>query len=232
MAVNWAHATAGCRELDACGLRGRETLGFARPASGSTLQIAAEAPARRPRRDLLTALGLSHRGDAKGIGVFGELRPATHVATTSSQRGVLCHDDRSAGPTLLLISGSGGRLTAKLGQVFEGDPLRTSCPGPALGLHALASAILAPGALASSRMTLSLTRPRIYDDDGYAVRAAPQVKLELSRERITQGVREFIAAPRAAATGRGAMTGAAGTTPDASVAAHRGRLPETVPNSG
>jgi hypothetical protein len=155
----------------------------------------------------LTALGLSHRGDANGIEVIGELRPTTDVSTSSRQSDLLCHDGRSAGPTLIVISGSAGRLKASYGSVFEGDPLRTSCPGPALGLHSLASATLSPGALASPRPTLSLTRPKSYDDHGYVVHLVPDISLSLTRERITQRVVESVVAPRAGATRQGALVG-------------------------
>jgi hypothetical protein len=200
--VDWAHPTAGCRELDACGLHGRESLTLGAPASGLTLQIVAEAPASRPERDLLAALGLSHQGDPKGVGVVGVFQPRTDVSTTTSgQHGVPCRDRRSVGPMPIVILGSGGRLKATYSSAFEGDSLRTSCPGPALGLHALASATIAPGALASHRLTLSLTHPTAYDDHGYVVHLAPQLSLRLTRERLTQRVRKLalIGPDRAAA---------------------------------
>jgi hypothetical protein len=209
VAVDWDHATAGCTELDACGLQGRERVGVSEPASDSTLQISAEATARRPKRDLLAALGLSRRGDPKGIGVVGELRPRSDLSTTAVGHGVRCRDGRAVGPpTAILISGSRGRLTASYTPLFEGDPLRTSCPGPALGAHALASATLAPGALAARRVTLSFTRPETYDDHGYAVHLAPQLSLALTRERVTQRVRELVVA-----NGRGAISDAVGPAP-------------------
>jgi hypothetical protein len=50
-----------------------------------------------------------------------------------------------------------------------------------------------------------LTHPETYDDHGYVVHLTPQLSLSLTRERITQGVREYAATPRGAAADRGAL---------------------------
>jgi hypothetical protein len=193
IAVSWSHPPAGCALLDACELRGTERVGLRSSAGRAPkLTLVAEGPAGRPERDFRAALGLSSTGNPLGIDVVGAQLGGTvlGIRDATAQPGAVCRETADAQGSVL-ADAAAGHLTfslspSELGPLFDGggDPLRTSCPGPGLGAHPLASLRLAPGALAAGTTTLAFTRPIGFDDHGYQVRLTPHLTLGLTRTRI------------------------------------------------
>jgi hypothetical protein len=197
IAVSWSHPPAGCALLDACELRGTERVGLRSPAGSSRrLTLVAEGPAGRPERDFLAALGLSSTGNPLGIVVVGSQLAGTAlgIRDMTAQSGAVCRETAAAHGSVL-VEAAAGHLTFSLTPFgldpllgSSGDPLRTSCPGPELGSHPMASLRLPPGALAAGRTTLAFTRPIGFDDDGYVVRLTPRITVRLTRTRIRERV--------------------------------------------
>jgi hypothetical protein len=63
------------------------------------------------------------------------------------------------------------------------DPLRTRCPGPELGQHALTSATLPRGALRRQAVTVAL-KGNAFGDGPYRVRTRSTMTLTLRRVRV------------------------------------------------
>jgi hypothetical protein len=197
IAVSWSHPPAGCALLDACGLRGAERVRLRSSAARSrALTLAAEGPAGRPQRDFLAALGLIGTGNPLGIEVVGGQLGGTAlgIQDATAQSGAVCRETADTQGSVL-VDAAAGHLTLSLRPLAfdplvaaSGDPLRTSCPGPELDSHPLASLRLPPGALAAGRTTLAFTRPIGFDDHGYEVRLAPHLTVRLTRTRIRQRV--------------------------------------------
>lgn len=193
IAVSWSHPPAGCALLDACELRGTERVGLGSSVRRSRkLTLVAEGPADRPERDFWAALGLSSTGNPLGIDVVGAQLGGTvlGIRDATAQAGAVCRETADAQGSVL-ADAAAGHLTfwlnpSELGPLFDGggDPLRTSCPGPGLGAHPLASLRLPPGALAAGTTALAFTRPIGFHDHGYQVRLTPHLTVRLTRTRI------------------------------------------------
>jgi hypothetical protein len=68
--VRSSAAAAVCGPFDACGLQGMIDV-VPGTTSGGSVYLSATAPVRRPKRDLLAALGATSRGNPSGIEVQG-----------------------------------------------------------------------------------------------------------------------------------------------------------------
>lgn len=174
-----------CGPFDACGLSGGITIAPL-AARGGSLTLAAGASTARPRRDLLAALGLSETGNATGIGVFGggdeRLRG---TVTADLNQGSPCRDQAGVSGASVLLQSQAGRLLVSLSlQSLQAvDPLRTRCPGPELGQHALALSTLPRGALHRRVVTVAL-HGNEFSDGPYRVRTRSTLMLTLRRVRV------------------------------------------------
>jgi hypothetical protein len=174
-----------CGPFDACGLGGAITMAPA-PAHGGSVSLFAETSAARPRRDLLAAVGLSTHGNPARIGVAGAGEQSLHgtVAADLHQGGACRDQTRLSAASLQLQSHAGGLLMSLSPVSTPGtDPLRTRCPGPELGQHALTSATLPRGALRRQVVTLAL-KGNAFGDGPYRVRTRSTMTVTLRRVRV------------------------------------------------
>jgi hypothetical protein len=216
LTASWSHSAAGCTQLDACGLRGTSRITF--PRSAGTLSLTASGPASRPDRDFLTALGLSHRGNANGISInaLGSIGTRDINSEQTIQDGSRCRDSTPLqGAILQGETGSDSQQPAGFTLSYQprgsvahrfsaGDPLRTSCPGPELGHHVAARVPIAPFALAGRTPTIRVSHPVSFNDHGYAVHFPAGLTLRLTRTSIRYGDQPFAQAnaPRGGFTGQ------------------------------
>lgn len=174
-----------CGPLGACGRHG--TVSLVPSAAPAQTTIDATGPASRPRRDFLTALGLSAGGRARGITVSGYLASSQGgIVTADSEQGsVRCRDSARLDGSAVLLAADRGRLSAQYvtGQ-GSGDPLRTRCPGPLGSPAPLASGSAPLRVLSRRRATLSLDRGGRLLDDGYSGASIPHLTLTLTRQRL------------------------------------------------
>jgi hypothetical protein len=175
-----------CVLLDSCGLAGTITL--APSPQQVTGQLTAMGLANRPRRDFLTALGLSRAGDRRGIQVIGTVSWSDTGSITSdlTQSGT-CTDTEQLGSGSLVIGASGG--TVSVGYSAFSSP-RTRCPGPLLSAaQTLASGKTSRGTLGHPTFTVSLRPPRSIEDDGYSMTLSGALSLTFRPGRhVTQKV--------------------------------------------
>lgn len=184
-AVRSSAVAAVCGPFDACGLTGVIDVAPG-TSSGGSVFLTATAPLRRPKRDLLAALGAASRGNPSGIWVqgAGEASLRGKEAANLTQNGA-CLDQaglRQAGITLrqradrLEISVSPSRSQAA-------DPLRTRCPGPELGSHQLTRASVPLSALRHPSFTVAL-HGGSFSDGPYRVTTQSTLTLTLRRAAI------------------------------------------------
>ncbi len=170
-----------CAVLDTCGLTG--TLSFRSVPHDASAEVVAFGSARRPYRDFLTALGLSRSGRAHGIMVSLQAVSSGDVRTSVSQPGGTCTDTATTGG----VSFSSGSGSGASGGFF--GTWRTRCPGPILGLGALAlRGSFDRAALGHTQFTIGLRSTGSFADDGYAVTPHGRLSILLRRGRITQQV--------------------------------------------
>ncbi len=183
---------AACMPLDSCGVRGTSVL--APRVSRGFLSLLALAPARRPRRDVLAALGLSRRGNPRGVAVnaVGSWDGAGTVTTDVARAGApTCHDSAPLTTGLLMAT---RRQAAGLRLHYEpGSPLgmpRTRCSGPFLpsseGFAPIASGAISFAALRRPLAALHLRTGANLSDDGYAIVTHPDVAFALERRRVRE----------------------------------------------
>jgi hypothetical protein len=151
--------TAACARVDACGAQG--TIAIASDAtSGASARLTAISRKPRSQRDLLTALGVDTGGNPGGIAVVGggELTRAGTETSTLTEDGATCTDHVALGETGIVLRTRANRLIVTEMPLSSqaADPLRSRCPGPALGRHPLASASLPRGVLHRDRFTVKL----------------------------------------------------------------------------
>jgi hypothetical protein len=174
-----------CGPFDACGLSGALTVAPA-SAHGGSVSLFAEASAARPRRDLLAAVGLSTHGNPARIGVAGSGEQSLHgtVAADLNQGGE-CRDQTRLSAASVQLQSHAGRLLISLSPVSTSgtDPLRTRCPGPELGQHALTSATLPRSALRRQVVTVALGG-NAFGDGPYRVRTHSTMIITLRRVRV------------------------------------------------
>jgi hypothetical protein len=174
-----------CAPFDACGLRGTITTapGLAR---GGTVSVFASTFAARPRRDLLAAVGLGTRGNPAGIGVAGGGGLSLHgsVAADLIQDGE-CRDETRLPAASVQVQSHAGHVLISLSPLSTQatDPLRTRCPGPDLGEHALVVSTLTHSALRGRVITVAL-HGNSFSDGPYRVRTRSTLMLTLRRVRV------------------------------------------------
>jgi hypothetical protein len=184
-----AGLSAECGPLGACGLTGTATV---RPSSAiGAAAVTAFAPASRPERDLLAAVGLSRTGDPTGVSVTGsaQWRNGGTVATAVAQGTLVCHDSASAGGASVLMIVSRRRLGAAYLATRFGEGAVSRCPGPIpqTGTSVGTIAGLATTSVLGAR-TASITLNRAgarSSDYGYALTFVPQLRLTLTRTAMT-----------------------------------------------
>jgi hypothetical protein len=174
-----------CGPFDACGLRGSITMapGIAR---GGTVSLFASAFATRPQRDLLAAVGLSAHGNPAGIGAEGGGGTSLHgtVAAQLGQDGE-CRDETRLSAASVQAQGHAGHVLVSLSpqSTQATDPLRTRCPGPDLGEHALVASTLTHSALRGRVVTVAF-HGTSFSDGPYRVRTQSTLVLTLRRVRV------------------------------------------------
>jgi hypothetical protein len=174
---------ASCAPLGSCGANGTFALGV--HSAPGTLAIGAVTRARRPLRDVLTALGLRKDGNPRGIQVLGIffVRGRARYAVDVTQGASTCQDTGPGGLGVLFVGVTRGRLTAALDSTQEAPHLR--CPGPMLAQgngSAEGTARLAP--LVRHGGTIHLRAGVNFKDDGYAGRTVPDLTLTMSRPKL------------------------------------------------
>jgi hypothetical protein len=194
--VGASRDAAQCGPLDACGLSG--TIGFVPGAArGGSVYLTAQAPARRPLRDSLAAVGLGAGGNRGGIAVNGGGdAPVRGGVVADLAQGGVCRDVTRVSHTQLGLDVRRGRLRVSLSPAESqaADPLRTRCPGPDLGQHVLTSATLPRSALRRRTLTVSL-HGNSFTDGPYTVRTRSTVMLTLRRVRVRTQVFRLPSAP-------------------------------------
>jgi hypothetical protein len=179
-----------CTLLGSCGLEGTLTL-EPRVTSGRA-DLYAIASARRPYRDLLTAVGVSTRGNAKGILTTGSVswNRGGVLASDLGQGSTSCHDSAPLGSGAIFLGVHRRHVDAQYSAGFGTFAVRTRCPGP----EARNGATLATGEIPLTQLRrrtikLSLNSGATSQDYGYDVRATAHLTLTLTRVRVTTGAR-------------------------------------------
>jgi hypothetical protein len=172
-----------CQFLDSCGVQG--TLDGTLAPQGGTASLVVLGPAKRPYADFLAALGLSRRGNPRGLAVEGSLGwPGGGTATERLDQGAACTSSAPLPGGVVILNPSPRGLSATY--VLTGSP-RTRCPGPQLAqFQTLASGSLTRAALGRPTFTLHLSGAGPLADDGYAIREQASVTLTLKRGRVHQ----------------------------------------------
>ena len=177
---------AVCGPFDACGLAGEIDLAPGTSARGS-LSVFANAALRRPKRDLLAALGVANGGNPSGISVQGGGDASLHHGEVIADlmQGSACRDETRLRQAAIQLREQAGRLLISLSPSGSqaGDPLRTRCPGPELGSHQLTSASVPLTALRGPTLTVAL-RGDSFSDGPYRVATKSTLTLALRRGRI------------------------------------------------
>jgi len=186
---------AVCGPLDACGLQGTISVS-PRAASASSAFLSASAPERRSKRDLLTALGLQSGGDTAGISVAGAGETTGGTVTTDLTQGDdACTNQVALQQTEIVFRRHADRLVVSVspGRTAAADPLRSRCPGPALGRQPLTSASLPLSVLRRSRFTVSL-HGESFHDGPYRVTSRSTLRIELQRRGVKTQIVPFVSA--------------------------------------
>ncbi|MGZ4305438.1 MAG: hypothetical protein ACXVEW_07030 [Solirubrobacteraceae bacterium] len=174
---------ASCAPLGSCGANG--TLDLSVHSTPGTLAIGAVTRARRPLRDVLTALGLRGDGNPRGIDVIGIffVRGRARYAVDVTQGGSTCMDSGPGGLDALFLGVTRGRVSAALGFAQPAPHLR--CPGPMVpDASAFASGTARIRPLARHGGTIHLTTGGSFKDDGYTGRTVPDLTLTMSRPKL------------------------------------------------
>jgi len=186
--VRGAGSATACHALDACGSSGTIRVAPRAPRSGE-IDLVANGPARRPYRDFLAALGLGGRGNPHGIEVSGggAWNDGGAITERLRQDGA-CRDSARLLRSGLTLAVHAGRIKVQYSPIEAqgSDPLRTRCPGPALGSHMLASTVLPLSVLDRRRFTLSLGRGISFDDHPYRIRTDSTLSFALKRMNVLQ----------------------------------------------
>lgn len=181
-----------CGPFDACGLAGTITVspGLHR---GGTVFLSALAPVRRPVKDLLTALGVARDGNPAGIriGGFGAVRARGQLVAALTQAGT-CRDQVRISQLEVELSRRAGRLLASISPAASqaADPLRTRCPGPDIGNHALVRGSLPLAVLHRRQFTVRLTAGG-FRNGPYRVTTRSSFVVTLRREHVRVRVEKF-----------------------------------------
>jgi hypothetical protein len=178
-----------CDELGSCGDAGTWLLRSG--ATTGSAYVRTSAVLSRPLVDLRAAVGLTTKGDARGLTAAGggdwSSRATTLTATVERSGQTLCSDTRRVGGGALQIEPSGRSATVTL--LALGSLARTSCPGPAFGEGSLVGSVLATGripmrAFAAERVVVNLKQGARRDTDGWAGATRPSLTLVLRRTGV------------------------------------------------
>jgi hypothetical protein len=170
-----------CGLLDSCGASGTLTLDNT-PRLASA-QVIATAPASRPYRDFLTALGLSRSGRAHGIALAMLVSWQADVSATVSQPGGTCTDTAPIGGVSLTFVTGQGSLGGFVG------PWRTRCPGPALiNATPFLTGAFDPSVLGRRDLTLTARATGSLSDGGYVIVPRGSLSIVLRRGTVSQQV--------------------------------------------
>jgi hypothetical protein len=195
--------SAVCGPFDACGLHGTISV-TPRGGSDGSAFLTATAPERRSERDLLTVLGLETGGDTSGISVGGggDAAMSGQVTADLTQNGGACTDQVALQQTEIVLRKHAGRLMISVSPLGSqaADPLRTRCPGPALGSHPLTSASLPLNVLQHSRFTVNLHGDAFHDGP-YSVTTRSTLTVSLQRRRVKTQILPFLSRSHAGLTG-------------------------------
>jgi hypothetical protein len=191
-------AAAACGPIDACGLEGTLSI-TPRAGSRGSVFLSATAPERRPERDLLTALGLESGGNTFGISVGGAGDAAMGGAVTAdlTQDASACTDQVTLQQTEILLRKHADRLMISVSPLPSqtADPLRTRCPGPALGNHPLTSASLPLSVLQRPGFTVNLHGDSFHNGP-YDVTARSTLTVSLQRGQAATQILPFVTRSR------------------------------------
>ncbi len=185
-----------CGALDACGVAGAIAIA-ARSAPRSNILLDATGPAKRPYQDFLAALGHG-RGDPRGIDVGGGGQLSVHGTVTAQlTTPTICRDATRLFSAEVLLQASAGRLRVSLSPAGSqaNDPLRTRCPGPAVGSDQLAAATVPLSTLRHRTFTVALHGAR-RQAGPYQLTAESTIRLTLRRTRQTTQTFRVPVAPR------------------------------------
>jgi hypothetical protein len=183
-----------CLPLDTCGVSG--TLSQSVPHASGSFDFSVLTRASRPKLDSLKALGLSSRGNARGIHVDGGGFWVSGSATTTS---AVTHNDGST-PCTDTVPVHGGFIGAgvrgrRLIVSYESDGFHTRCPGPLqqdlLGEGAFASGSIPVSALGRRSITVRLTQTASIADPALAGSIQPELTLTLTRVKVDSKVIKF-----------------------------------------
>jgi hypothetical protein len=186
-AVRSSAVAAGCGPFDACGLAGEITVAPG-TISGGSVSLIATAALRRPKRDLLAALGVANGGNPSGISVQGGGDVPLHsgeVIADLTQGGSACREQTRLRQAGIQLRQRAGRLQISVSPAVSqaDDPLRTRCPGPHLSSHQLTSTSLPLSALRQPTFTIAL-HGGSFSDGPYRVRTHTTLTLTLHRAGI------------------------------------------------
>lgn len=185
-AVRSSAITAVCGPFDACGLEGAIDVAPT-TTSGGSVSLIATAPLRRPKRDLLAALGVASGGNPAGISVqgAGEASVRGEVIADLTQGGSACRDQAGLRHAGIQLRRRAGRLQISASPAVSqaGDPLRTRCPGPELGSHQLTGASVPLSVLRRPTFTVALPGGS-FSDGPYRVTTRSTLTLTLRRTGI------------------------------------------------
>ncbi len=190
--VGASGVAAVCDPFDSCGLHGTISM-TPRAGSHGTAFLTASAPKRRSERDLLTALGIEIGGDPSGISVGGGGAAMGGTLTAGlTQDGGACADQVALGQTAIVLREHARRLMISVSPSVTraADPLRTRCPGPALGSHPLTSASLPLNVLRRSRFTVNLHGDS-FRDGPYTVTTRSTLTISLQRRGVKTQILPF-----------------------------------------
>lgn len=187
--VRAPNSAAMCSRLDACGLSAMIRVAPHVARSGQS-ELNAIGPSRRPYRDFLAALGLSRTGNPHGIEVIPSFSwRDTGQTTAVVDHGGACRDSVRLTASALELGISRRRLTVRYAPTASSfDPLRTRCPGPVLGSHALAIGHASSALLGRRRLTLAIHTGIGFRDRAYQVHTASSLSVTLQRTGISQSV--------------------------------------------
>jgi hypothetical protein len=184
--VRSSAVAAVCGPFDACGLAGQIDVAPG-TMSGGSVSLIATAALRRPKRDLLAALGVANGGNPSGLSVQGGGDASLHHGEVIADlmQGSTCRDQTRLRQAGIQLRQRAGRLEVSVSPAISqaGDPLRTRCPGPELGSHQLASASVPLSALRHPTLTVAL-HGGSFSDGPYRVTAQSTLTLTLRRAGI------------------------------------------------
>ena len=171
-----------CALLGSCRTTGSVDLRLDQRTVGA--ESSAVALARRPIRDLLTALGLRRGGNPKGIPVYGAIPVGAGDA-----RGVVgsCTDSTRVASGGISFTPEHGSLALEF-DAGGADSLRNRCAGPFVSSYELATGQARRGALAHRTITLTINRGSSFVDDGYTGKITAHVRVTLIRTKVTSRV--------------------------------------------